>query len=334
MKITLKHISDDTGLSISTVSRVLRGEGKTNSQNERLIIESAQRLHYPLQKSKTPINLRNDIYVALITSHHEGEFYSSFFLGLDTASQKTNVRVSLFNFGSVMKSISDFILDLRKEGFDAAVIFLPELNNQDYEELIEKTPLDFPIMSSAIVTNPKLDTIAFDSYGGGHLVGNHFKERGYQKVGLIRGPLWKPEALFRGNGFMDLAHSTPSMELTWTFDGDYSVESGLEAFRAFKQLEPKQRPKAIFASNDAMALGFMESARSEGFSFPEDIAIAGYDNLPMCKHHFPRITSVNTDYAGLGHNLIKQIMARIENPVSHEGILNLIPVTLAVRESS
>lgn len=331
-KVTLQDISIDTGLSIATVSRALRGDSKISSDNEKAIIESAQRLGYPIMQRKTPLNLRTEIFVAFLSEFHEGEFYASLFHGFNNVESARNVHVCAFNTIGLNKPVKEFILELARNQFDAAVLFLPNLTQSDYKAIIKAVPPEFPLISTAPITNPIMDTISFDSYGGGHLVAEHFDERNYKTLGIIKGSYSAVEAKFRTNGFTDHIDSRQDMELIWSFQGDYSAESGRRAFEAYWKLDEK--PRAIFASNDAMAMGFIESARAKNLRIPEDVAVAGFDNLPITRYHHPTLTSVDTDYQKLAENSVKQVLMRLENPSTHHGYMNLIPVKLNVRQSS
>src|SRR5699024_7641641 len=111
---------------------------------------------------------------------------------------------------------------------------------------------DFPLISCSNLNNPVLDTVTFDAYRGAMLVADHFIERGYQTVGFIEGPVNKPEARFRKSGFLDVINHDDNVNLIWSHPGDYSLESGIEAFENFAELG--QKPRAVFAANDASAL--------------------------------------------------------------------------------
>lgn len=104
------------------------------------------------------------------------------------------------------------------------------------------------------------------------------------------------------------------------------------AYEKFKTIP--QKPRAVFAANDAMALGFMESARADGWNFPEDLALAGYDNLPLCEYHYPPLTSVDTNYTLLANNTLDYLLARLHRPVAHQGIVSLVPTSIKIRQSS
>jgi len=333
MKVTLKDIAEDTGLSVSTVSRALARKGKISSKNEKIIFESAYRLNYPLNNIDTPIDLRDNVYVALIINSHPGEFYASLYDGFDLASKNTNFNFGLFNIAYKEKSAADFITSMHQKHVDAAVIFLPSFSEDDYKLLIENTGSNFPIISAAPLPTPVIDTVTFDNYRGGYLVAKHFHEQGYKKIGIIQGPTAKVEAQLRKNGLMDYCERN-NLNVMWHFQTSYDPAGGQDAFKHFNSSTDK--PEAIFASNDALGVGFMQRAVRNGFSIPRDVAIAGYDDLPICEYHHPTITSVHTDFESLGKNIIEMLTERLKNKNStpHTGYTKLAPVSLKVRESS
>ena len=332
MKVTLKDVSEATGFSISTISRAIRGEGRISEENRKKILASAHKLGYPLPTSGRTIPDDFPVHIALITQFRTGEFYSSFYVGFLEAAKRKNVHIGLFSITNDLNDVEPLMEQLRVLGFSAAVLFIPEMNEDHYRHILHATPSDFPIISCSNIDNSVLDTVTFDAYQGATLVARHFHEQGYKKLGMIEGPSEMPESRFRTNGFQDYITHVAAEKIVWSYRGDYTLESGVEAFNDFNKMENK--PDAVFAANDAMAVGFMEAARREGYVLPEDIAVVGYDNLPICETHFPKITSVDTDYSRLGENAIETLLARIESPITHQGIVSLVPVSLKVRKSS
>lgn len=179
-----------------------------------------------------------------------------------------------------------------------------------------------------------MDTVTFDNYRGGHLVASHFEELGRRKLGIIQGPANKSEAMLRKNGYIDYINLTDCLDLVWEFNGDYSFEMGKEAYEQYKQSSNK--PDAIFCSNDSMAIGFVHNAIRDGLHIPDDLAIAGYDDLPICDLYTPTITSVHTPYELLGKKALELILDRLQqkNDERHTGYTSLVPVSISVREST
>jgi len=332
MKVTLKDISDSTGFSVSTISRAIRNKGRISDKNRKKIINSAQKLGYPLPENKTPGTESGKSNFALVTHFRTGEFYSSFFVGFADAAKKKGLRIGLFDVKSDVQEIEELFKELKALGYAGAVLFIPELKDFEYEEILENTSVDFPIISCSQIDNTVLDTVTFDAYQGAVMVAKHFYKQGYRSFGIIEGPYETPEARFRTNGFTDYLKSVPDAEKIWDFRGDYTHESGIRAFDDFIKLNEK--PRAIFGANDAMVLGFIESLRKADLQIPDDVAIAGYDNLPICEYHYPKITSVKTNYTLLAENTLDNLMSRLGSPDKHQGIVSLVPVSLEVRDSS
>lgn len=334
MKATLKDISDKTGLSISTVSRILRGESKTSSKNVELTIKAAQEINYPLNSRvlNGKYDYKQRLQVALVTSFYPDEFYSTFFYGFNSATKGFNINLSLYTFNPAEGSLGEFLTELSHNSIDAAVLFLPTLQEQDYRNMLDNIPEDFTLISAAPLFNPVLDTITFDSYRGGYIVAKHFYEKGYHDVGIITGPTNKNESLLRKNGFTDYISQKSDMNLTWIFEGDYTFDAGKNAYEEYSALTKK--PRAVFASNDYMCLGFLEQATKDGLKIPQQIAIAGYDDLPICNYVHPSITSVHTNYEILGQKTFNILKEKMKSESNHSGVLSIIPVTLSIRSST
>ncbi len=334
IKATLHDIAEKTGLSVSTVSRILRGESKTSAENVKLTIKVAQEINYPINTRvlNGKYSYKKKTQIALITSFYPDEFYSNFYHGFNEAGIEFNTNLSLHSINPEEFDLAEFITELSYNSIDAAILFLPTFQEIDYESLLEKIPQDFAIISAAPLFNPVLDTITFDSYRGGYIVAKHFYDRKYFDVGIITGPNNKNEALLRKNGFLDFINQKKDLNLVWQFEGDYSLDSGKMAFEAYSKL--KDKPRAIFTSNDYMCLGFLEQASKHGVKVPDEIAVVGYDDLPICNYIYPAVTSVHTNYKMLAQKTFSVLIEKMESSDSHSGILSVIPVSLSVRNSS
>ena len=333
MKVTLKDIAEQTGYSISTVSRVLNGEVKSNTAAKEKILKSAKRLQYITTRERTGELITRNLNVALIASgFHAGEFYTSFFHGMNVAAKDNGVRLHLIGLTDLRDELIDLLREISSYQYDAIILFIPELDRVDYQAIKKEVPNDFPVISNAHVESPVLPTVVFDGYSGGHMVADYFRKCGHKKLGIIKGSMERSESRFRFNGFRDFIHHNSDMKLIWEFNGDYTFDSGLEAFKDYESLQIK--PDAIFASNDDMCNAFLESAKQKNITVPDELSIVGYDDLQLCQHNQPTISSVKTDYLDLGQATMKTLHDRLTNPNQHNNLLSFVNVSLEVRESS
>jgi len=334
MRATLKQVSDDTGLSIATVSRALRRKKRRYSVNEEKIYAAARKLGYPFIGES---DSSDKTTIAVVTEIRQGEFYSSLFHGLHSATRDSKSDVVFLNVdGRVDNDYNweddpvDYIIKLSKK-YSGICLFLPGLDKESYAAIKEGVGT-YPIVSLIPGKNLKIDTVSFDSYSGGYMIAKHFEEVGYTNMGIITGPKNVMDSSFRKNGFIDHINERSSLRLSWSFEGDFSSEAGSKAFLDFKEKGLKRI--AIFGCNDHSCFGFMKAATEYGYKIPEDFIIAGFDNISFCESITPELTSISTDFGRLG----KQAIRTIENMVSEKeeiiGQVSMIPVKIVIRKST
>ena len=327
MRVTLKHIADDTGLSTATVSRALSRQKRNHSTSEEKIYASAQKLGYPLL---TNAGENQQVSIALVMKLFDGEFYASLMNGFYEASESTNSKIVFSYVAKQNDNPVDDIIKLSKK-YSGICLFLPSMTNNDYLKIKEGVG-QYPIISLLPSKNPKIDTVCFDSYRGGYMLAKHFEEQGYKKFGFISGPSNRADALFRKNGFLNHIHENDDLELVWSFEGDFRSSSGKAAFAKYKNTGLKDI--AIFGGNDYSCFGFMKAAIESGYKIPDDFIIAGYDNLSFCETFTPELTSIATDFHELGKKSIRTIENMVAENSDSFGTISMIPVKIKIRTSS
>ena len=333
-KTTLQDISEYTGLSISTVSRILRGESGPNSINVEKTIDAALRLKYPLNVGflKNKYQFKSQIRIALLTTLYPSEFYATLFAGINNAAEESNFDITIHHLNVDRVNLIDYAKELITQDFQGAILFLPMLNEEVYDVLVEELPPSFALISVLPIQNPIIDTITFDSYGGGYLIAQHFHKKGYHNVGIVNGPFDRQESLLRKNGFQDYISKHSDMNLVWSYNGDFEYMDGFSAFS--KYLGSTEKPRAIFCANDVMCVGLLSKATEYGIDVPGELALAGFDNLPLCNYVYPAITSINTDYTLLGRKALGVLKSILNGDERQTGTQSLIPVSISKRDST
>ena len=327
MRVTLKHISVDTGLSVATVSRTLSRRERRHTPNEEKIYASAQKLGYPLFINA---DKNHQLSIALVMKLFEGEFYASLMNGFYEASESSASELTFSYVAKQNDNLVDDIISLSKK-HSGICLFLPSMTSKDYLKIKEGVG-QYPILSLLPSKNPKIDTVCFDSYRGGYMLAKHFEEQGYKKFGYISGPSKRADALYRKNGFLNHIHELDDLELVWSFEGDFTSSSGKAAFAEFKNTGLKDI--AIFGGNDYSCFGFMKAAIESGYKIPDDFIIAGYDNLSFCETFTPELTSIATDFHELGKKSIRIIENMVAENSDSFGNISMIPVEIKIRNST
>ena len=327
MRTTLKQVADDTGLSIATVSRALRRDKRRYSKNEEKIYASARKLGYPFIGE---LNNEEQLTIALVTEVHQGKFYSSLFNGFYNSSKNSESDIVFVNLAKYSDDPVQHIINLSKK-YSGICLFLPNLEKIDYKRIRQGVG-KYPIISLTPMKNPTIDTVSFDSYSGGYMIAKHFEEQGYKNFGIVSGPGDAVDAVFRKNGFVDHISEKEDLKLVWEYKGDFSSESGRDAFNDYKNQNIPNM--AIFGCNDHTCFGFMKGALESGYKIPKDFIIAGYDNLSFCDNFTPELTSVATNFDILGKRAIRTIenMVNDSNEIIRQ--FSMVPVEIVIRSST
>jgi LacI family transcriptional regulator len=157
------------------------------------------------------------------------------------------------------------------------------------------------VLLSSARTGPHA-AFGVDYHAGALAVARHLLEVGHRRIAFIGGPADNLEAQDRLRGFRD-AHREAGLRPGPVLRGNFREESG---FAAAAQLLKKGRlPDAIFAANDAMALGCLHALRNAGVSVPNDIALAGFDDIPIARFLHPPLTTVGIAIADMGREAIE-----------------------------
>jgi LacI family transcriptional regulator len=179
----------------------------------------------------------------------------------------------------------------------------------------------------------RVRSVVIDSFAGGSLVGRHLIELGHRDIGCIRGPDGPRASTSRVAGLVSsLEQDGLCVPQAFIWTGDYSLESGYEG--AYTLLRRPHRPTALFCCSDLMAFGALRALREMSIRVPDDVAVVGFDNIPLAQYAEPPLTTVDQPrekIARLAVNLLRELATepdRTECPTVR------IAPTLIVRESS
>lgn len=177
---------------------------------------------------------------------------------------------------------------------------------------------------------------ALDNQLGGRLGTTHLMQEGYQRIGIITGPLnwWETQQRLAGWREIVVKAGYANIE-DLVLEGDWTARSGEVGLHTLLAQEP--RIDAVFVSNDQMALGAMQASRRLGLRIPDDLGIVGFDDIPEAANFYPPLTTIRQDPRELGAMAVERIDAIINargTGVDLEPNISWSQPGLVVRESS
>jgi LacI family transcriptional regulator len=230
-----------------------------------------------------------------------GEFFSEIVRGMDKEASRRGYLLLLSNMHSGMPQSASALKALRGR-VDGMIVMAPHLSES---ELAAALPGGTP----AILVNTPLgdrNGIRLDNAAGAEAVAKHFLELERSRILHIAGAMGNVDAIERAEAFRK-ALSGKGVQLE-TVQGDFTEESGESGIRSL--LDSGASFDAVFAANDMMASGAIQALRDAGLRVPEDVAIAGFDDVPLARHI--GLTTVRVRIAELGERAVERLLAVLD----------------------
>ncbi len=328
MAATIKDVAKEAKVSVASVSRVLNGTGNVAEETRGRVLAAAERLRYiPNTGARSLITRRTDTIGVLLPDMY-GEFFSEIVRGIDLAARGRGLHLLVSGSHGDAKETATAIRAMRGR-VDGLLVMSP---HADARFLAENLPSDLPIvLINTRQDNGNFPSVSVDNYGGAFAMVRHLAERGHRRIALIAGPDSNFDAQERLRGYRaalaELLPGTDEMVLR----GDFTEESG---YRAGTQIVTYgELPDAVFAANDMMAIGCLFALNEAGLQVPRDIALAGFDDVPIARYITPPLTTVRVRIADLGGRALDQLALAIESPEKAKVSAQVLRAELVVRAS-
>lgn len=327
MPATIKDVAKAAGVSVATVSRALNCADNVLPETRQRIQDAAKALRFtPSGAARSLITRRTDTVGALLPDLH-GEYFSELIRGIDQAARARGLHLLVSSsHGDADEAAA--ALRAMNGRVDGLLVMSP---HADAHFLERNLPGRLPaVLMNTGAMLPGHASFVIDNFGGAQAMTRHLCDAGRKRVAFIAGPDGNHEAQERLRGYR-AGLRTGQRERV--FEGDFSQESGWLAGRRIAQAKP--RPDAVFAANDMMAIGCLAAFNEAGLRVPDDLALAGFDDIPIARYVAPALTTIRVPIAALGAAALEALGKAMEaGPGDAAGPATVMPVELVVRRSS
>jgi LacI family transcriptional regulator len=334
-KSTIRDVAKKAGMSLSTVSLVINDKENVSVETRRRVNEIISELGYHPQRSARGLASQSSGNIGFILTEdhfsHAEPFYTRIFLGAEFEARKHNYYILLTTVGLTIKATKELPRFLLEHNVDG-VIIAGKISASWIDFIAERNiPL---LLIDYDLPRYNLSSVGIDNRTGAKLAVAHLRRGGHTKIGFIGGDIHHPSINHRYTAYRDTLQGM-GIELSSTWiDIDEPNTRMVDGYEAGKKIfsHNSNRPTAIFAANDAMALGCMKYLKEAGLKIPNDVAIVGFDNVEAGLPVEPRLTTVNVHREEMGCVAIRR-MAEMIRDKSQVVTKTVTPVELVVRES-
>ena len=307
--VTIRDVAARAGVSVATVSRVFNQKGPIREETVRRVMDVAGELRYIPHAGARSLSTRSTRTIGVVLPDLHGEFFSEVIRGIDLAARESGYHLLLSGSHADREEMRAVVQAVRGL-VDGLIVMSPDL---DASALLGELPPGIP----SVLLNAKVDgrpSITIDNAGGARDVVRHLVSLGHTRIAFIGGPAKNADAEQRRRGFRAgmKQRGVQGQELP----GDFTEISGYEAGKTIAAMRP--RPTAVFAANDSMAIGALCAFRDARVRVPEQIALVGFDDIPIARFLDPPLTTVKVPIAELGRRGLQILVGEDGHPARLE----------------
>ncbi len=326
--ITIKHVAADAGVSLQTVSRVINNEPNVRPAMQERVQASIDRLGYVpsiaaqrMSGSRSYLILAindRDRTIADWQARQGGDWVDQMLLGgmLKCAEHGYRMIFELVDTHSdhVERELGAAIAALQPDG---VILTPPHSENILITGLLAKLKIPFARIGS-IAAGPGI-ALTMDDEGSARIATEHLVALGHQLIGFIAGSDEYSLSGWRVEGWQKAMADAGFAHEGLLYRGDFGYDSGVAAANAL--LDLKDRPTAIIASNDQMALALLDTATGRGLKVPQELSIISFDNSPLVRFTSPQLTAIDQPIAATFSKAVELLIINGSGPEPEQPVV-------------
>lgn len=309
MRPTIKDIAKMCGVSTTTVSLVLNNKpNRIPPETVKLIMDAVTNLNYRSNKLAVSLITKRSNTIGVVVPDITNPFFAQFVKAVDIECQHNGYNIILCNTNDRPEKDIEYIHALTDRSVDGMIYILSGRMTEEYSEQLCSI---INSVNKPFVVTEKLDwkanysTVTVDDTTGARMAAQHLMDLGHTKIGCITALMSRHSSIERLEGF-ERALNERGIELQPAniVEGDFRMDSGREC--AVKLM--KNGVTAIFAFNDLMALGAIESIKGQGKSVPDDISVVGFDDISFSEMYSVPLTTVRIPVNSMGSQAARVLL--------------------------
>ena len=307
--VTIKDIAEAANVSYSTVSRALNHKYGVNSATRERVLEVARRLRYSPNAVAQGLVNRRTATIGLVLPDVTNPFFPEIAAGVELAAEQLDMGVFLCNTNWAEEREHKYLDLLARRRVDGIII---SPISDAAERTADAELADTPVVYVSNAPKPTRHRfVIIDDVRGGYIATRHLLDQGYESVGFIGAVSGSVTVSDRLEGYRRAL-----LEANRPFDeglvrlSDFRQKTGYDVVRSL--VKEGRCPRAVFAENDIIALGVLQGARELGVRVPEELAVIGFDDVPMAGFDDVALSTVRQPKREMGQLAVELLMEEIE----------------------
>ena len=334
-RVSIKDIARAAYVSHSTVSRALNDSPRVRAETKARIQRLAHEMNYSPDSQARSLVMGTTQTIGVVVTTITDPFIAEVVQGIESTAHQHNYTVILVNSNGEPEREIAAVEMLHSKRVDGVVVTSSRVGAR-YQAHLDRLHVPVVLVNSLNTASGAYTfSISVDNQHGACLAADHLLELGHRRIAYITGPANQSDDLDRLAGYreaLDLAGSALDGDLV--IAGTGRAGGGERALPQIIALDDP--PTAVFCYNDMTAIGVLQAARKAGLKVPQDLAVVGFDDIPLAPFVYPPLTTVAQCKQQMGQQAVEMVLALIEgNSAASDEVTNIVVQgKLIVRESS
>ncbi|MFV0406583.1 MAG: LacI family DNA-binding transcriptional regulator [Propioniciclava sp.] len=330
MAVSVKDVAAHAGLSVGTVSNVLNRPEKVATATRERVLASIQQLGFVRNEAARQLRAGLSRTVGLIVLDASNPFFHDVAAGAEHWGARHGISILMGNSAQV-PAREDHYLELFEQQRVRGVLISPVGDITPRLQRMRQLGIA-GVVVDRVSTHAAVSSVSVDDQAGGRMAVRHLAELGHTRISYVGGPPSLTQVTDRLAGARQVA-STQNVTIDPVFAQGLGIQQGAEVGHRLLALPPTERPTAIFAANDLLALGILQAITSQGIRVPHDLALVGYDDITFAAGAAVPLTSVRQPRAEMGARAMELLLVEAETQEPAGEHIVLQP-SLVVRHST
>jgi DNA-binding LacI/PurR family transcriptional regulator len=323
----MADVAQIAGVSHQTVSRVLNDHPAVRPETRERVLAAIRTLGYRRNSAARALVTKRSQTIGVISFDTTLFGPASTLYGIEEAAHEAGYYVSVASNKTISRAtVLDSVQRLAAQSVDGFIVIAPQ---REAFAAVAELPRDVPVVVVEGRSTSWAPVVSVDQFRGGRLVAEHLLAGGAATVWHIGGPVDWLEAEGREAGWRAVLEEA-GIEPPRLLRGDWTAASG---YAAGQVLAGQTGVDAVFVGNDQMALGMLRAFHEAGVRVPDDVLVAGFDDVPEAAFFTPPLTTVRQDFIAVGRLCIELVLRRIAGDASAD-VRSVVEPELIVRQSS
>jgi DNA-binding LacI/PurR family transcriptional regulator len=332
---TIRDIAIKLNISISTVSRALRGVADVNPATKKAVEEMAQRLNYEPNRVAQSLRIKRTNTLGIIVPEIALHFFSSAISGIQEEASRHGYSIMICQSLESYETEKQNVHMLASNRVDGMLISMSS-QTDDFRHIQQLVDKDIPVvLFDRVSESLPVSKVVVDDHDGAFKAVEHLVKTGCKRIAYIGGPANFYISNQRKKGYLD------ALRQYGLGDNDQLIvhchelhdDPAIQVTRLL-ELPPQERPDAFFCFNDPIAVTTLQILKSKMVAIPDEISVIGFTNEPVSRFIEPSLTTVSQPSHAMGKKAIQLFVEQRQDPEHFEPITAVLKTDLIIRHST